>query len=70
MAAFRERVGGEFSEGNETFRMQKRCDAFLVCVFGGAMALYISDFLVKLADGRIVIVETRGMQDIDVSLDT
>jgi type III restriction enzyme len=34
----------------------------------GDISNYYPDFLVKLADGRIVIAETKGLEDVDVSL--
>ncbi|MDN5872963.1 MAG: hypothetical protein L0H29_01100 [Sinobacteraceae bacterium] len=33
---------------------------------GGDISNYYPDFLVKLADGRVVIVETKGQEDLDV----
>ena len=33
---------------------------------GGDIANYYPDFIVKLADRRIVIVETKGQEDLDV----
>ena len=32
----------------------------------GDISNYYPDFLVKLTDGRIVVVETKGQQDLDV----
>ena len=34
----------------------------------GNISNYYPDFLVKLADKRIVIVETKGLEDLDVPL--
>jgi len=33
----------------------------------GDISNYYPDFLVKLADGRVVVVETKGLEDVDVS---
>lgn len=33
----------------------------------GSISNYHPDFLVKLADGRVVIVETKGREDVDVA---
>ncbi len=35
---------------------------------GGDISNYYPDFLVKLTDGRIVVVETKGQEDLDVPL--
>ena len=35
---------------------------------GGYISNYIPDFLVKLGDGRVVAVETKGREDLDVPL--
>jgi len=32
----------------------------------GDISNYYPDFLVKLTDGRIVVVETKGQEDLDV----
>lgn len=34
----------------------------------GGISNYYPDFLVKLTDGRIVVVETKGQEDLDVPL--
>jgi type III restriction enzyme len=34
----------------------------------GNIANYIPDFIVKLSDQRIFIIETKGLEDLDVSL--
>ena len=34
----------------------------------GDISNYYPDFLVKLTDGRIVVVETKGQEDLDVPL--
>lgn len=34
----------------------------------GDISNYYPDFIVKLTDGRVIIVETKGQQDLDVSL--
>lgn len=36
----------------------------------GNISNYYPDFLVKLADGRVVVVETKGQEDLDVPLKT
>jgi type III restriction enzyme len=36
----------------------------------GNISNYYPDFLVKLSDGRIVIIETKGLEDLDVPLKT
>jgi len=36
----------------------------------GNISNYYPDFLVRLSDGQIVIVETKGLEDLDVPLKT
>nr|VFK12695.1 MAG: type III restriction enzyme [Candidatus Kentron sp. LPFa] len=36
----------------------------------GDISNYYPDFLVKLTDGRVIVVETKGQEDLDVSLKT
>ena len=36
----------------------------------GDISSYYPDFLVKLTDGRVVVVETKGQEDLDVPLKT
>ena len=36
----------------------------------GDISNYYPDFFVKLSDGRIVVVETKGQEDLDVPLKT
>ena len=37
---------------------------------GGDISNYYPDFLVKLTDGRVVVLETKGQEDLDVPLKT
>ncbi len=36
----------------------------------GDISNYYPDFLVKLTDGRVIVVETKGQEDLDVPLKT
>ena len=35
--------------------------------YGGEIANYYPDFLVKLTDGRLIAAETKGLEDVDVA---